>query len=161
MCTKKHNHMMYVSWDMEYERHFFLSFWAIFCPFTPLLTLKIKIWNKCKKTSRYYPIKHVYHKWRSYNVWFLRYKKRQSFLSFWAIFCPLTLLTTWKIKVLKKMKKTPEDIIILHLHNTNDDHMMYSSWDKEHSRQNFLSFWTIFCPFTPPTTSKTKIWKNE
>ena len=20
----------------------------------------------------------------------------------------------------------------------------------EHNRQNFLSFWTVFCPFTPP-----------
>ena len=27
----------------------------------------------------------------------------------------------------KKIKKTPEDHIILHLHTTNDDHMMYGS----------------------------------
>ena len=26
-----------------------LSFWAIFCPFTPLLTPNIKTWKKCKK----------------------------------------------------------------------------------------------------------------
>ena len=49
MCTKNHNHVMYASWDMEYDRHNFLSFCAIFCPFTPLLTLKIKIWNKFKE----------------------------------------------------------------------------------------------------------------
>ena len=60
-CTKNHNHMRYSSWDIEYNRHNFLSFWAIFCPFTPLLTPKIKIWNRCKKTWRYYPITHVYH----------------------------------------------------------------------------------------------------
>ena len=35
------------------------------------------------------------------------------FLSFWTIFCPLISLTTWKIKILKKMRKTPGDIIIL------------------------------------------------
>ena len=63
----------------------------------------------------------------------------------WICWC----LTTWKIKILKKwkQKKPPEDIIILHLHNTNDDHMMYGSWDIECDRHNFLSFWTIFCPF--------------
>ena len=26
---------------------------------------------------------------------------------------------------------------------------MYGSWDMEHDRHKFLSFWTIFCPFTP------------
>ena len=30
--------------------------------------------------------------------------------------------------------------------NINDSHMMYGSWDMEHDRQNFLSFWTIFWP---------------
>ena len=24
MCTKNHNHMMYASWDMEYNRQFFV-----------------------------------------------------------------------------------------------------------------------------------------
>ena len=50
MCTKNHNQMMYAFWDMEYNRPNFLLFWAIFCPFTPLLTPQIKIWNKFKKT---------------------------------------------------------------------------------------------------------------
>ena len=117
----------------------FLSFQATFCHFTPLLTPKIKIWNKCKTPWRYHTVKHVYHKQRSHDVWFLRYKAQQSFFSFWAIFCPSTLLTTWKIKILKKWKKTPEDIMILNLHTTNDDHTIYVSWDMEHNR--------IFCHF--------------
>ena len=50
-------------------------------------------------------------------------------MSFSPIFCPLTLLTTQKIKILK-MKKTPGDII-LHLCSTNDNHKMYGSWDME------------------------------
>ena len=43
-------------------RYNFWSFWAISWPFTPLLTPKINIWKKCKKTKqnkkknwRYYP----------------------------------------------------------------------------------------------------------
>ena len=73
MCTKNHDHMMYASWDMECDI-IFLSFWAIFCPFISLKTLKIKIWKNMKKAWRYYPFTHVYHKWRSYDVSFLKYK---------------------------------------------------------------------------------------
>ena len=29
-CTKSHDHMMYASWDVEWDRHNFLSFWTIF-----------------------------------------------------------------------------------------------------------------------------------
>ena len=34
-CTENHNHMKYSSWDTEWERQNFLSFWTVFCPFTP------------------------------------------------------------------------------------------------------------------------------
>ena len=46
------------------------------------------------------------------------------------------------------------------LHTTNDDHMMHDSWDMQHNRHNFLSFWINFCSFTPLTTQKIKILKN-
>ena len=39
--------------------------------------------------------------------------------------------------------------------------MMYDSWDMELNRQNFLSFWIIFCLFTPLTTQKIKILKKK
>ena len=100
MCTKYRNHMMYGSWDRMWDRQNFLSFWAIFCPFSPL--------------------------------------------------------TTWKIKILK-LKKTNRDIVTLHICNVNDNHMVYGSWDMECNRQNFLLFWTLFCPFTPLWTQKIKI----
>ena len=32
--------------------------------------------------------------------------------------------------------------------------MIYGSRDMEHDRQNFLSFWTIFCPFYPSNNPK-------
>ena len=51
----------------------------------------------------------------------------RNFLSFWAIFCPFTSLTTQKIKILKKMKETLGEIIILHMHTINYNHMMYGS----------------------------------
>ena len=57
-------------------------------------------------------------------------------------------------------KKVLRDIINLHMCTINDNHMMYGSWDMEHDRQNFLSFWTVFCPIVPLTTRKIKILKK-
>ena len=36
----------------------------------------------------------------------------------------------------------------------NENHMMYGSSDMECDRQNFWSFWTIFCTFIPPRNPK-------
>ena len=55
--TKNHNHMLYCSWDMVHERCNYFSFWAIFCPFTPLTAQKTKIlkkWKKCLEISPFY-----------------------------------------------------------------------------------------------------------
>ena len=53
-CTKNDDHMKDAFWNMECDRHFFLSFWFGFCPFTPL--------GKCKKKPwRYYPFTHLHH----------------------------------------------------------------------------------------------------
>ena len=78
-------------------------------------------------------------------------------MSFWTIFCCFTPLTTQEIKILKKWKKTPGDIIILHKCTKNHDHMLYCSWDTAHERCNcYFSFWAIFCPFNPLTPGKMK-----
>ena len=50
-----------------------------------------------------------------------------------------------------KMKKTPEDNIILHTEMTVI--MMYPSWDMECNRHNFLPFWTPFFALLPPFPS--------
>ena len=138
---------------------------------------------------------------------------QKIFFDILGFFCPFSLLTTWKIKILT-LKKTPGDIIVLHMCTlndndmmygswdmerdrqsffvifdhflqlyppnqnfekmkktlghifilqrctTNDNHMMYGSWDIEHDGQIFLSFWTIFCHFIPLTTQKIKILKK-
>ena len=129
-----------------------------FLPFYPLKTWIIKIVKKRKNTWRYYHFTHVYHKWRSY-VRFLRYgADRQTFLSFWANYFPFTPLTTRYSKFWKN-EKTSGDDIILHICTININHLLYGSWDKKHNRQNFLSFWAIFCTFTP-LTWKIKVLKN-
>ena len=54
------------------------------------------------------------------------------------------------LKKKKKMKKKPRDIISLQKCTTNQDHMLYCSWDMARERCNcYFSFWGIFCPFTP------------
>ena len=60
----------------------------------------------------------------------------------------------------EKMKKTPDDIIILQMCTINYSNKMYDSRDMEHDKYNVLSFWTVFCPFTPLTTQKIKIFKK-
>ena len=75
---------------------------------------KIKVLKKKKQPWRYHQLTVVYHKWQSYDAWFLKYKVQQTeFL--WTIFCPFDPppLKIWKIKILIKWKKKiPGDIII-------------------------------------------------
>ena len=105
--TKNDKHMMYGSWDMECDRkkkNFFIL--IIFCPFTTL-TLKIKIFKKWKKkkTRIYHHFIQVYHKWQSYNIWFLRYEVWQT--EFFVILghaLPFYPITTQNINILKKRK---------------------------------------------------------
>ena len=47
-----------------------------------------------------------------------------------------------------EMKKTAGDIFILQMCTINENNMMYGSSDME--QDNFLSFGTVFCAFTPP-----------
>ena len=50
---------------------------------------------------------------------------RCNYFSFWVIFCPFTSLTAPKMKISKKMKKKPGDIISLHSCTKTHDHMLY------------------------------------
>ena len=103
----------------------------------------------------------MYHKWQSYDVWFLRYGVWQT--EFFVIldhFLPFYATNNVKNQNFEKMKKPPGDIIILHICTINDNYMMYGSWYMKHHRQN-LSFWTVFCHFTPLITQKIKTLKTE
>ena len=90
-----------ISWDTEWDRTDVLSFWAYFCPFTSLIILKtkyLKKWKWKKNAWRFYPFTHVYYKWRSHDIWFLKflkYKVQQTEFSyhFWLFFvCSTRLL---------------------------------------------------------------------
>ena len=72
-------------------------------------------------------------------------------------FLPFYTPNKLKNQNFEKLKKTPEYIIILHMHTINDNQMMYGSCDIECDRQIFLSFQTIFRPFTPITSQNIKI----
>ena len=43
MCTINEDHVIYGSWNIKCDRQKFLSFWANFCPSSPLTNRKIKI----------------------------------------------------------------------------------------------------------------------
>ena len=129
-----------------------MSFLGHFLPFYPTIYPKNKIWKKCKNTPGDIILLHIC----SINEDHMMYGScntrhgKQNFLSFWAIFLHLTLLATQKINILKKWKKNCGEIIILHLCTTNDDHMMYGSWDMEHKIQIFCHFQQFFLPQNNP-----------
>ena len=79
-----------------------------------------------------------------YDVWFLRYAAWQTelfvildhFLPFYPSNNPAN-------QNFEKMKKIHGCIIILHMRTINGNCIIYSSWDMELDRQNFLSFWNL------------------
>ena len=95
-----------------------------------------------------HPFLHVYHKWRSSGVWFLRYKTQWTVLCHFEPFSTFDPPKSLKNQNFETMKKTPGDTI-LDLLTTNENHMMYGSWDMENATN-----------FTPLLTPKIKIWKN-
>ena len=142
---------MYHKWQ-SYDLSF-LKYWAwqteFFCHLGPLKPGDIIILHKCNINEN-----HV-----RYGSWDMK-RDGQNFLSFWTVFLPFYPPNNSKNQNFEKLKKTPGDIIILHMCTINDNHMMYGSWDMKRDGQNFLSFWTVFWPFTPLTTQKIKILKN-
>ena len=149
---------MYSSWDIGCGvKHRIPCHLGYFSPFTPPPPppsnnpAKQNFQKVKKKVFIHYHFAHVHHKWRSYDVWWDMVHDRQIFFFFFFFmlshFHPfIPLVTTIKIKILKKWKKT-ESIIILHMYTINDNHMMYSSRDMKHDGQNFLSLSMIFLFF--------------
>ena len=80
------------SWDVEHDRQNFCHIGPFFALLSPWQPKKSKLWKNEKTTWRYYHFTHVYYKWKSYDVWFLRYGAcdGQNFLSFWTICCLFT-----------------------------------------------------------------------
>ena len=151
--------MMYGTWDLECDgTEFFLSL-DYFLPFYSLNKSKNQNFEKMKKKAwRYDHFIKVYHKWQSYDVWFLRYEVWQRkflvILDRLLLFYPLNKL---KSQNFEKLKKTLGDTI-LHKCNKNHDHMLNCSLDMAHNGfKCFFPFWAIFCPFTSVTAWKINI----
>ena len=125
----------YHSWDREWDRQNFLSFWAIFTFLTPppLMIPKIKILEKKMKKIPgdiilLYIHICIYYKWRSYDVW-----SPSNPDMFWYCLCGMGALdhflflpfypqTTQKIKIKKKTKKCMQIYHFAQMHQKELSH---------------------------------------
>ena len=134
---------------------------GLFLPFYPTNDPEIQNFEKLKKrktktkTRRYYNFTNVYHKWQWYDLWFLRFGAWQpDFFVILDHFSPFYTPNT-KNQNFEKMKK-----------NSRTHHHFTQVYQKSWSYTTlFLRYdvWQYFCPFTPLTTQKIKIfkkWKN-
>ena len=163
-----HKWQSYDKWILRYWA-WLTEFFVIlghFFPYAPRTTWKTKILKKWKKTNnnhnwRPHHFTLVYNKWRI--IWCMApeiWSVTNIIFSDFGLYLALLLLHPLngpENQNFKKLKKVLGDIIILHTCTINNNPMMYGSWNMEGKGQNFLSFWTIFCPFTPLTTQKIKI----
>ena len=156
---------LYDVWFLRYgawQTEFFIIL-GYFLPFYPLKCPKNENFKKMKMTSGGVIILHKCTKNYDHKVycsWDMVCDGCICYFSFWVIFCPFIPLTCPKNENFKKMKKRPEDIIILHKCTKSHDHMVYCSWDMACDRCNYFSFWVIFCPFTLLTAPQKKISKK-
>ena len=137
-----------------------------FCPFNPSPQQqgKSKFWKNEKNAWRYYHFTRVYHKWKSNDVWLLRYEVWQNFLLFWATFCPFTPLTTQKIKILRKWKKQLE-ILSFYTHVSKIMITCYTIPEIWHMTDIiYISYFGPFSAILPPKSPKKqnfKKWKKK
>ena len=134
---------MTITWCMVFEmwsttdNFFFLILDHFFTLITPNKP-KINILKKWKNTWRYYHSTHVYHKWQSYDIWFLRYGAQQrGFFVILDHFLPFNP-TNPKNQNFEKMKKPP----LRYNHFTQVcqkswSYMLHCSWDLMRGRYNF------------------------
>ena len=161
MCSKKH------SYEVQFLRYGvrqnFLSFWAIFCPVTPLSPNNPENQNfeKMKKTSGDVIILNLCNKKHNHMIYaYSNMECHRHNCHFRSFFPFLPHYWPWKLKFGKNVKK-PGYIILLHMCTINQDHMMYGSWDMKCNWHNFFVILDHFLPFYPPNSPKNENIKNE
>ena len=98
-----------------------------------------------------------------YGSWDMKCKG-QNLLSFWAILFPFDAPSNPKSQKFEKIKKMLDDIIILPLRTTNDNHDV---WFLIYQARQTYDIWflgsslAIFCPFTPLKWKYHKIEKKK
>ena len=115
-------------WHVMYVYNYF-SFSAIFGPFKPPNIPKNENFNKNEKRPGDIMILEKSMKNHDHMLhcsWDMAHDTCNCYFSFWAIFCPFTPITAWKMKNSKKW--TPRDIINLHKCIKNHDYMLYCSY---------------------------------
>ena len=126
-----------------------------------LTTRKIKILKKWKMHGEIiiFHICTINDNYIMYASWDVEHD-RQNFFGILDRF--FALLPSKQLKKSKfwKNEKMHGDIIISHMCTINGNHMMYGFWGIKQDGQNFLTFWTSFCPFTPLKTPKINILKK-
>ena len=148
-CTTNQNHMISVSQDIGCDEWiFFFVILDQFFHFFPKNSLKNQVWKNEKNACT---ILHLHNKNHDLiALQFLRYRARQTkifiILGHFMLFYPLPQ----KLKKSKfwENKKTPGDIIMLHLCTKNQDDTIYSSWGMERDRLK-LAMLDHFLPFNP------------
>ena len=122
-----------------------------FCHFGPffallLLTPNFKTWKNLKTPGDIVYLHICTINEDMYGSWDIRCDRQSFFviLGHFLPFDPHNNPENQNFEKNEKLKKLARDIIILHLCTTNDDHMMYGSWDIECNRQNFCHFGLCF-----------------
>ena len=143
MHTTNDDHMMWFLRYQAQQTEFFVIL-GYFLPFYPPDKLENQNLEKMKKTPGGVIIilnmSTINENHMMYDSWDM---DRQNFFSFWTISCPFKFPpppNNPENQNFEKMKKTPEDIIILHKCTINDYHMIYGSWDMKCTRRNVFSY---------------------
>ena len=158
MCTINENLMMYGSWDMEHDRHNFLSFCNIFCTLTlppstsPSNSRNQSSENMKKKLGDIITLHMctINDNHMMYGSWDMECN-RQNLFSFWTVFCSFTPLTTQKIKILKNGRNAWRYhyfTLVYHKWQSYDVRFLrYGVWHTE-----FFLILDYILPFYSPTT---------
>ena len=135
------NGMIYSSWDIECDR-LKLIITGPSCPFT------LKFWKmkKSLETSFQTCLPQMTIIWCIVpEIWSATDRILGHFGLFFTVLSP----ENPENQNFEKMNKILGDIT--HVQHKWKSYVWFS-WDIEHDRQNFFSFWTSFCPFTPRIT---------
>ena len=140
-----------ISWSISWDRQKLLSFWATFCPFSPLTTRKIKIlkkWKKCLEISFYRCLPQMTITWCM--VPEISSATDRIFCQFGPFFALLTLSQPKNSLFYKNEKSTWRYYYFTKVYHKWQS---YDVWllRYEVERERFFSFWIVFCYFTSLT----------
>ena len=145
--------MINISWDVERESLKLVvlgNFLAFYPPKNPKNEI-LKKWKKLRVISSFYTCVT-----KISIIWdiVLEIRSETEFFVILGHFLPYYFSNDQENQNFQKRKKLPGDVILLHVCHK---WWSYDVWFLRYgARQIFLSFWTIFCPFTLLRTRKIK-----